>query len=116
MNAIRAALEAKERAADAERFPDMTERDYRSKKTSRDALPSPLPPRPASSAVQRFRESMTINYERWHDGIGYELEILKTATPEELVAIEGIFCRTARTTGAMWRRSPRWILRIRAWR
>jgi len=57
-------------------------------------LEPPLPPRPvrdaatASLAVQRFRESMTMKFERWHDGIGYDLEILKTATPEELSSIE----------------------------
>jgi len=42
------------------------------------------------TAVDRFRESMVCNFERWHDGIGYDLEILKTATPEERVEIENI--------------------------
>ena len=86
MDAIRAAIEARQRAADAERCPDRTVIDYRSGLAERAAVP----PRPtaaatsASSAVERFRESMAMNYERWHDGIGYDLEILKTATPEEL--------------------------------
>jgi hypothetical protein len=44
--------------------------------------------REPQSAVERFRESMKIDYEKWHDGIGYDLDILKTATPEELVQIE----------------------------
>jgi hypothetical protein len=33
---------------------------------------------------------MVCNYERWHDGIGYDLELLKSASPEELVEIESI--------------------------
>lgn len=40
------------------------------------------------STVDRFRESMVCNFDRWHDGMGYELELLQTATPEELVDIE----------------------------
>ena len=40
------------------------------------------------TAVDRFRESMVCNFERWHDGIGYDLEILKAAMPEELLEIE----------------------------
>ena len=47
-------------------------------------------PMPAVSAVNRFRESRMNNHEKWHDGVGYNLEILKTATPEELVSIEEI--------------------------
>ncbi len=31
---------------------------------------------------------MVANYERWHDGIGYDLELLKTATPGERAEIE----------------------------
>ena len=33
---------------------------------------------------------MICNYEKWHDGIGYDLDILKTATPEELIEIENL--------------------------
>jgi hypothetical protein len=40
--------------------------------------------------VEKFRESMVCNYERWHDGIGYDLDLLKSASPEELVEIENI--------------------------
>lgn len=39
-------------------------------------------------AVSRFRESMTCTYERWHDGIGYDLEALRSATAAERAAIE----------------------------
>jgi hypothetical protein len=55
-----------------------------------DAAAKPAPaPRP-ETAVDRFRESMVMNYERWHDGIGYDLKILKTAAPDELVEIENL--------------------------
>lgn len=38
--------------------------------------------------VERFRASMTIDYEKWHDGIGYDLGALREASPEERDAIE----------------------------
>lgn len=96
MDAIRAALNAREHAANCDRFRDMNEKaypiDYGSKRTSPDAAPPPLPPlpQPAVSAVDQFRASMMIDYGKWHDGEGYNLAILKTATPEELAAIEEI--------------------------
>jgi hypothetical protein len=31
---------------------------------------------------------MEMNYEKWHDGTGYDLDILKTASPQELTQIE----------------------------
>jgi hypothetical protein len=37
---------------------------------------------------QRFKKSMEMNYEKWHDGIGYDLETLKMASQQELNAIE----------------------------
>lgn len=40
------------------------------------------------TALSRFRESMEIGYEKWHDGIGYDLDIIRNATPEELAEIE----------------------------
>lgn len=40
--------------------------------------------------VKKFRESMVMNYERWHDGIGYDLSLLRSANPEERAAIETI--------------------------
>lgn len=39
---------------------------------------------------QRFKKSMQINYEKWHDGIGYDIEALKSASLEEQNAIEQI--------------------------
>ena len=42
------------------------------------------------SPLSRFIESMKIDYEKWHDGIGYDLEALKEANKEEREAIERI--------------------------
>jgi hypothetical protein len=47
----------------------------------------PLTP-PSSIALGRFVESMEIDYGKWHDGVGYDLDIIRNATPEELVEIE----------------------------
>ncbi|MCC7096477.1 MAG: hypothetical protein IT472_04810 [Thermomonas sp.] len=45
-------------------------------------------PTKRSALLDRFCRSMEMNYERWHDGIGYELELLRSATPEEREQIE----------------------------
>lgn len=42
------------------------------------------------SPLGRFRASMVIDYEKWHDGIGYDLEALAEASPDERAAIERI--------------------------
>ncbi len=82
MNAIRAEIEARQRAADAARF--ATEEPVRRE-----------PPVRSSAAVEQFRESMVCTYERWHDGIGYDLAILKTATPAERAEIEDLLLSRA---------------------
>lgn len=96
MNAIRAAIEAKQRAADEELFKKQRAQMKRGRKAAEKEQvfqSSPIPPRPSGppmveTTLDRFRGSMTMNYERWHDGIGYDLDLLKKATPEELVEIE----------------------------
>lgn len=82
MNAIRAELEARQRAADAVRF--VTDEPVRRESTAR-----------GSGALERFRESMACTYERWHDGIGYDLAILKAATPVEQGEIEHLLLSRA---------------------
>ena len=93
MDAIRAELEAKQHASDAARYAaaGTTPEDFdRPRPTIAErALFSGLEHDP-KSAVSRFKASMVIDYEKWHDGIGYDLSILNGATPEELKAIEGI--------------------------
>jgi hypothetical protein len=36
----------------------------------------------------RFKNSMMIDYEKWHDGIGYDIEAVREAKPNERDAIE----------------------------
>jgi hypothetical protein len=50
----------------------------------------PPPAAVPQGAVARFRESMEMNYDRWHDGTGYDLDILKTCTRAERLEIEGL--------------------------
>jgi hypothetical protein len=102
MNSLRAEREARQRAADEALYAAQLKNQTRARKSARNAvremessppLPVPsTPPRPVAprTLVERFRESMICNYERWHDGIGYDLELLKAATPEELVEIENL--------------------------
>jgi hypothetical protein len=40
------------------------------------------------SPLRRFEKSMEINYEKWHDGIGYDLDAIKLASQTEREAIE----------------------------
>jgi hypothetical protein len=40
------------------------------------------------SPLQRFEKSMEMNYEKWHDGIGYDIDAIKLASPTERKAIE----------------------------
>ena len=40
------------------------------------------------SPLGRFEKSMEINYEKWHDGIGYDVDALKLASQTERIAIE----------------------------
>jgi hypothetical protein len=40
--------------------------------------------------LQRFKKSMKIGFEEWHDGIGYDIAAIKIASQAELDAIEQI--------------------------
>src|ERR1700690_889201 len=40
------------------------------------------------SPLQRFEKSMNITYEMWHDGIGYDMDALKSASKTEREQIE----------------------------
>jgi len=44
----------------------------------------------SQSPLEQFEKSMQIDYEKWHDGIGYDLEALKSASPTERKIIEDI--------------------------
>jgi hypothetical protein len=41
-----------------------------------------------SARIDQFKASMVIDYEMWHDGIGYDLSLLEGASPVELTEIE----------------------------
>jgi hypothetical protein len=41
-----------------------------------------------SPVMRRFLDSMIIDYEKWHDGIGYDLESLQQMSKAELESIE----------------------------
>jgi hypothetical protein len=52
-----------------------------------------------SEAYERFISSMTMDFEKWHDGIGYDLEALKQVTPEERTSI----VKVLRSNQITWR-------------
>lgn len=43
-----------------------------------------------SERVEKFRSSMVIDYEKWHDGVGYDVALLAEATPADRTAIEAM--------------------------
>jgi hypothetical protein len=87
MNAIRAAIHARQARALDELL--------KAKLSEAESLAlHPVPPaaKPAVSAaktiVDRFRDSMVIDYEKWHDGIGYDIGLIQSASPEEFAELE----------------------------
>ncbi len=40
------------------------------------------------SRVKHFMQSMVIDYEKWHDGVGYDIALIREATPTERTVIE----------------------------
>lgn len=57
----------------------------------REAADRPRSPAPAASpdsALARFEQSLRIDYEKWHDGMGYDLDAIRVASLEERAAIE----------------------------
>jgi hypothetical protein len=49
--------------------------------------PEPMTPSDGELAG-RFHESMAVDYDKWHDGIGYDLAAIRDANEDELEAIE----------------------------
>ena len=89
MDAIREAIRAKQAAATEEKLRKPQRRRVSKVTTNLQPEGPPIPyPSGPQSALTRFLQSMEMNYEKWHDGTGYDLDILKTATPEELTQIE----------------------------
>jgi hypothetical protein len=50
--------------------------------------PKPAPDPTKSDIINRFLQSMVITYEMWHDGNGYDVDLLKQMAPEEREAVE----------------------------
>jgi hypothetical protein len=40
------------------------------------------------SPLNRFKKSMEIDYEKWHDGVGYDVEAIHKSSPQERIEIE----------------------------
>ena len=45
---------------------------------------------PEDTALGKFQRSMEIDYYKWHDGVGYDLDAIRAASPQERTAIEAI--------------------------
>lgn len=103
MDAIRAEMEAKQRAADTDRFgqEDLEREIARHAASKKEPKPQralssktewkpqgPLSPLSPMSTVGRFMASVEGSFEHWHDGTGYDIARLKSATPDELAQIE----------------------------
>jgi hypothetical protein len=109
MDEIRAEMQAREHAANTDRFARENaefEEHLTKAKQPASARTEDLPERVlmrsvhTSRVVERFRASMNIDYERWREGIGYDLEALKSATPAEREQIENLLLPRA---GNDWR-------------
>ncbi|MGD0817748.1 MAG: hypothetical protein ABR986_05040 [Methanomassiliicoccales archaeon] len=70
------------------------DRKVESTKGQENVAPAPDTP------LNRFVRSMIIDYEKWHDGIGYDLEALGQASPNERLAIEKLLISSK---GRDWR-------------
>lgn len=55
-----------------------------------------------SEAYQQFLDSMVINFDKWHDGTGYDLEALGRLGPEEQASIEELLIENLKQAGD-WR-------------
>lgn len=85
MDAIRTALDTRVQAGAP---PDETLDGSTGDEHVRHAGPerAPVP----SSPLARFLASMVIDYEKWREGIGYDLEALREASPAERATIEAV--------------------------
>jgi hypothetical protein len=45
---------------------------------------------PQSPAVRQFAQSMEIDYQKWHDGVGYDIGVIRSATQDDRAQIEAI--------------------------
>jgi hypothetical protein len=76
MDTIREEMAARQRKADADRF--QMEIQQTLDRTIR------------SEVIDKFQESLKIDYEHWREGVGYDINLLQTASIEERSEIERI--------------------------
>ncbi|MFO0706355.1 MAG: hypothetical protein U0412_05840 [Nitrospira sp.] len=62
-------------------------------RTTADRPRSPAVATVPDSPLTRFEHSLSLNYEQWHDGIGYDLDAIRDASPEDRAAIEARLLR-----------------------
>jgi hypothetical protein len=65
----------------------------------------PMPPPPArpTAAYTKFKDSTNITYERWHDGIGYDLDALARSSEPERAAVADDLIRRLEQGEGDWR-------------
>jgi hypothetical protein len=66
-------------------------------------LPQPAPRFGTSEAARTFEASMIIDYEKWHDGIGYDLEALAQMTAAERDEVASDLLGRIKRHEATWR-------------
>lgn len=54
----------------------------------------------SGAAIKQFLDSMVIDYEKWHDGVGYDLSAIDQMTPAEIESITKLLVSTQPLT---WR-------------
>lgn len=57
----------------------------------------------SSGAYEQFTHSMQIDYEKWHDGTGYDLDALESADEEDLGRIEQMLVTRLDSGSKEWR-------------
>jgi hypothetical protein len=83
-------------ASRAARSPQPEKLDHFKQPAARAADSNAVPPGGSVASdsgltpVQRFERSMVIDFEKWHDGVGYDLEALREMSRAELAAIEAM--------------------------
>lgn len=52
-----------------------------------------------SKVYQLFLDSMVMDFDKWHDGIGYDLELIEQLEPEERASIEKLLMENLKHAG-----------------
>ncbi len=86
MNAIRAAMATSCKPAAPQESKTARAASELSSSATKEISPSSV----SQTLVQRFRSSMVMDFEKWHDGIGYDLEALREMSPAERKQIQAL--------------------------